>query len=99
MQTRLEKYKNYRQQIKDVVENSKKNEKSPSTRMMVNSNTTNTSSALPLNEIVKEEKRISEEEIALRKQERKRILKYTAIGAGLVIAACIIIIIGILLFK
>ena len=99
MQTRIEKYKKYREQIIEVVENSNKKDKVPSTTLIGRTSVTNTSSALPLDEIVQEDKRISEEEIQLRKQERLRILKYTFIGLGLVVVACIIIIIGILLFK
>lgn len=98
--SRIKKYENYRKKI-NAVDNSTsfEDKKTPKTRIYSHTDTLNTTSALPLDEIVSSLDEISQEELRLKIKKRKTIIKNTFIVAGLILVACAIIITGIFLFQ
>ena len=98
-ETRVKKYENYRKQIKKSFEVKEVEEAKASTRFLHISSSTNTTTTLPLDQIVKQEKILSEEEINLKRQHNLGIFKNIMIVVGILAAITIAVLFGIFLFK
>ena len=99
-ETRVKKYETYRKNIsKSKSEDILNEDRKPSSRVIFQTNTLNTTSALPIDDVVQTLNEPTEEEIALKKQRRKELVKQILIIGGLVLAACLIIVVGIIIFA
>jgi predicted nucleic acid-binding Zn ribbon protein len=97
--SRIKKYEQYRKNIAkrnddEVFDEDKK----PTSRVIHHTNTLNTTSALPIDEIVQTLNERSEEEIQLQKQRRRAFMKQALLIGGLILAAILIIVVGIISF-
>jgi hypothetical protein len=97
-ETRVKKFNTYRKQIEKQFDEPVNTNKEPSTKVIYPSSVTNTTGTLPLDEIVDTERRMSEEELALKKQDFNNKLKLALLIGGIIIVAALIIVIGICLF-
>lgn len=99
-ETRVKKYETYRKNIsKSKSEDILNEDRKPSSRVIFQTNTLNTTSALPIDDVVQTLNEPTEEEIALKKQRRKELVKQILIIGGLALAACLIIVVGIIIFS
>ena len=98
-ETRVKKYATYRKQIEKSVEVKERKETKTTTKFLHTSSTTNTTTTLPLDQIVEQEKLLSEEEIQLKKQHLKLIFRNILIVLGVIALITFIVILGIILFK
>ena len=99
-ETRVKKYETYRKNIsKSKSEDILNEDRKPSSRVIFQTNTLNTTSALPIDDVVQTLNEPTEEEIALKKQRRKELVKQILIIGGLALAACLIIVVGIIIFA